>query len=412
MDTRRLSAVSFGHMAIDILNASIAMILAVLAVPFNLSNADIALGAMAYALMGSLTQPLFGILADRMGGRWLGAIGLLWTATFYYFATFSQSYIMLIALMTVASLGSGAFHPQGAMNAGAAGRQRASTSTSIFFLLGQMGLAFGPMIVGVLLEEVGMPGPRMMAVATLPFVVWMAFGLRKPLVRIEPKAAPPSAGEQAGAGKTSSGVSASALGMQQANRRRSVLVAFAVLVALRASVQQAFYGLLPKYFLDLGFSPSEFGFMVGVISVAVALGTMAGGILGDRFDQTKILLWSLLASAPFAWVILDIPHLWIFYPLAFMAGFLVGVPHSILVVMAQGFLPGRQGLASGAILGFTFAAGAVGMGVAGPVADIYTLSGVLHVIALLPVLAAICTFFMRTPSSATPAMAPAAGSAD
>ena len=141
MNLRRLSAVSFGHMAIDILNASIAMILAVLAVPFNITNAQIGLGGMAYALMGSLTQPFFGVLADRFGGRWLGAVGLLWTAVFYYAATFSQNYFTLITLMTVASLGSGAFHPQGAMNAGAAGGHRATTGTSVFFLLGQMGLA-------------------------------------------------------------------------------------------------------------------------------------------------------------------------------------------------------------------------------------------------------------------------------
>ena len=196
MNLRRLSAVSFGHMAIDILNASIAMILAVLAVPFNITNAQIGLGGMAYALMGSLTQPFFGVLADRFGGRWLGAVGLLWTAVFYYAATFSQNYFTLITLMTVASLGSGAFHPQGAMNAGAAGGHRATTGTSVFFLLGQMGLALGPMIAGVLLEEIWMLGPRIMAIATLPFVVWMAIGLRKPLVRVEEEPPPPATLEQ------------------------------------------------------------------------------------------------------------------------------------------------------------------------------------------------------------------------
>ncbi len=96
-----------------------------------------------------------------------------------------------------------------------------------------------------------------------------------------------------------------------------------------------------------------------------------------------------------------------FLPLAFAAGFFIGVPHSILVVMAQRLLPGRQGLASGAILGFTFAAGAVGMGVAGPFADIFSLSSVLHVVALRS--GAICAFFMRTRTPVTPAMAPVAG---
>ena len=413
MNLRRLSAVSFGHMAIDILNASIAMILAVLAVPFSISNAQIGLGSMAYALMGSLSQPFFGVLADRFGGRWLGAVGLLWTAVFYYAATFSQNYFTLIAFMTVASLGSGAFHPQGAMNAGAAGGHKATTGTSVFFLLGQMGLAIGPMVAGVLLEEIWMDGPRIMAVATLPFVAWMAFGLRKPLVRVqdEPTRARPVEPRPRPPGRTvRSPIGANPA--PQPNRRWPALVAFAVLVALRASVHQIFYGLLPKYFADLGFSPREFGFMVGVPSVAIALGSMTGGILGDRYDQPKILIWSLLAATPFSWLMLDIVDGWLFFPLAFTAGFLVGIPHSILVVMAQRFLPNRQGLASGAILGFTFASGAFGIGLAGPIADYSSLSAVMHVVALLPLLAALCAVFLRTRITAAFPMAPAASSAD
>ncbi len=413
MNLRRLSAVSFGHMAIDILNASIAMILAVLAVPFNITNAQIGLGGMAYALMGSLSQPFFGVLADRFGGRWLGALGLLWTAVFYYAATFSQDYFTLITLMTVASLGSGAFHPQGAMNAGAAGGPKATTGTSVFFLLGQLGLALGPMIAGVLLEEVWMLGPRIMAVATLPFVVWMAFGLRKPLVRVEEEAPRPlTANQRARLQRQMQRTANAPRRVPQPNRRWVAITAFAILVALRASVHQIFYGMLPKYFADLGFTPTQFGFMVGVPSVAIALGSMAGGVLGDRYDQPKILLWSLLASTPFSWLMLDLVDGWVFFPLAFIAGFLVGIPHSILVVMAQRFLPHRQGLASGAILGFTFTTGALGMGLAGPIADFYTLSGVMHVVALMPLAAAFCAVFLRTRIATALPMAPAAGSAD
>ncbi len=413
MNLRRLCAVSFGHMAIDVINASIAMILAVLVVPFNISNAQIGLGGMAYALMGSLSQPFFGVLADRFGGRWLGALGLLWTSAFYYAATFSQNFITLITLMTIASLGSGAFHPQGAMNAGAAGGHKATTGTSVFFLLGQMGLALGPMIAGVLLEEIGMLGPRIMAIATLPFVVWMAFSLRKPLVRVEEEPPPPATAEQRRQLQQRIARSrARPKRLPQPGRRWVALTAFAVLVATRASVHQIFYGLLPKYFADLGFSPTQFGFMVGVPSVAIALGSMSGGILGDRYDQPKILLWSLLAATPFSWLMLDIVQGWPFFLLAFAAGFLVGVPHSILVVMAQRFLPNRQGLASGAILGFTFASGALGMGLAGPIADLYTLSTVMHVVAVMPLLAAFCALFLRTRIATAIPMAPAHGSAD
>ena len=419
MDHRRLSAVSFGHMAIDIMNSSVAMILAVLVVPFNLSNMEIAWGMMAFTLMGSLTQPAFGVLADRFGGRWLGAAGLLWTSTFYFAATFAQDFLTLIALMTVASLGSAAFHPQGAMNAGAAGRERATTGTSIFFLLGQMGLAFGPMIAGFLLEEIGMAGPRIMAVATLPFVAWMAVMLHRPLEKPKSEEAPagPVKISPFRGGHVWPPTKPRRRGPGAERPRRTgqlyVLVAFAVLVALRASVHQIFYGLLPKYFADLGFSPSTFGLMVGVPSVAIALGSMTGGVLGDRYDQRKILMFALAAATPFSWLMLEIVDGWAFFPLAFAAGYMVGIPHSILVVMAQRFLPGRQGLASGAILGFTFAAGAFGMGVAGPIADYFSLAGVLHAVAVMPILAAGCAFFVRmgVPQPA-PAVAPATGSAD
>lgn len=386
-------------MAIDILNASIAMILTVLVVPFNLSNAQIGLGVMIYSLMGSLSQPYFGWLADRFGGRWLGALGLLWTAGFYFAATFAQSYFTLILLMGIASLGSGAFHPQGAMNASAAGRRRASTATSVFFFLGQMGLAFGPMIAGLLLENIGMLGPRLMAFAALPFVLWMALGLRRRLgaATDEERAEEPATAASIGG---------------SGSQRWLLIGAFAVLVALRATVQQAYYGLLPKYLADLGFAPSEFGFMVGVFSVAVALGTMGGGILGDHYNQRKVLLWTLFASVPFSWLMLDLTSGWLFYALAFGAGFFVGAPHSILVVMTQRLLPQRQGLASGAILGFMFAAGAAGTGLAGWLADLTSLSAVIHAIALLPVIAGFCAFSLRSRRQTAPAIRPAIGSAD
>ena len=241
----------------------------------------------------------------------------------------------------------------------------------------------------------------------------MAFSLRKPLVRVEEEPPPPATAEQRRQLQQRIARSrARPRRLPQPGRRWVALTAFAVLVATRASVHQIFYGLLPKYFADLGFSPTQFGFMVGVPSVAIALGSMSGGILGDRYDQPKILLWSLLAATPFSWLMLDIVQGWPFFLLAFAAGFLVGVPHSILVVMAQRFLPNRQGLASGAILGFTFASGALGMGLAGPIADLYTLSTVMHVVAVMPLLAAFCALFLRTRIATAIPMAPAHGSAD
>ncbi len=374
MNLRRLSSVSLGHLAIDILSSSVAMILTVLAVPFDLSNSQIGLGVMIYQLVGSLTQPYFGVLADRAGGRWLGAAGLAWTATFYWAATFAQSYPVLLLLMSLAAVGSAAFHPQGALNASNAGGRRASSSTAIFFLLGQTGLALGPALAGFLLESSGLAGVRILAGAALPLVFLMALWLQQPAGFTQ---------------RTSSG------GKQatQTALRRSVFVAFVLVVALRATAQSGYYGLLPKFLADQGYSPSTYGLMVGIFSLTLAIGTLGGGILGDRISHRTLLIWASLLSTPFAvWMLFSSG--WAFAVAAAMGGLLVGVPHSILVVMAQNLLPKRQGLASGAVLGFMFAAGAAGTGLGGWVADFVGLPAVLLVMALLPLGAGVSAFFL------------------
>ncbi|RME55243.1 MAG: MFS transporter, partial [Caldilineae bacterium] len=385
MQLRRLTSVSLGHLAIDVLNSSVAMILTALAAPFNLSNSQIGLGVMIYALVGSLSQPYFGWLADRLSGRWLGALGLLWTALFYLAATYTQSYLGLLVVMSLAALGSGAFHPQGAMNASHAGRRRASSATAVFFLLGQIGLALGPVLAGILLERSGLAGVRILAFASLPVVLLMALELNQPSVHHEEgdQQTPPRRDETPGRSASPA-----------RSRRWVVVLAFAVLVAFRATVQQGYYGLLPKFLADRGFSPSEYGLMVGLFSLTLAMGTLGGGVLGDRMDHRKLLIWTLLATTPFTFFMLNSSGA-AYWILAALAGFLVGAPHSILIIMAQRLLPQRQGFASGAVLGFMFASGAAGTGLAGWIADFVDLSLVLHTVALLPLGAGLAAFFLN-----------------
>ncbi len=386
MNLRRLSSVSLGHLVIDILSSSVAMILTVLAVPFDLSNSQIGVGVMVYQLVGSLTQPYFGVLADRAGGRWLGAAGLAWTAAFYWAATFAQSYPILLLLMSLAALGSAAFHPQGAMNASDAGGRRSSSSTAIFFLLGQTGLALGPALAGFLLESSGLAGVRILAGASLPLVFLMAFWLQQP-ANFTQRSAP--GGKQA---------TPTAL-------RRSVFVAFVLVVALRATAQSGYYGLLPKFLADQGYSPSTYGLMVGIFSLTLAIGTLGGGILGDRISHRTLLIWASLLCTPFAvWMLYSSG--WAFALAAALGGLLMGVPHSILVVMAQNLLPKRQGLASGAVLGFMFAAGAAGTGLGGWMADFVGLPAVLLLMALLPLGAGVSAFFLARDVASRPVAAP------
>src|SRR3989337_2411031 len=72
-------AVALSHFAVDVFNGQTGILLAVLSLPLGLTNATIGLIATIYAVVGSLSQPLFGWLTDRHGGRWAaaGGVGLM-----------------------------------------------------------------------------------------------------------------------------------------------------------------------------------------------------------------------------------------------------------------------------------------------------------------------------------------------
>src|SRR5512145_2608471 len=71
-DNRLLWAVNLGHMTNDVFMSMRAMLLA---------NWQIGLAISAGELVGAISQPVFGWLADKTGGRWLGAGGVVWTAS-------------------------------------------------------------------------------------------------------------------------------------------------------------------------------------------------------------------------------------------------------------------------------------------------------------------------------------------
>jgi FSR family fosmidomycin resistance protein-like MFS transporter len=173
---RLFLAVALGHATIDIFNSAGPVLIAFLSVSMGLSNAQIGLAVSLYALVGSTSQPVFGWLGDRYGHRWLAGLGLAWTAGFMVLATFlSQSgdFFWLLIPFALASLGSGAFHPVGVTSAGAVNVKKVATATALFFLFGQMGLAVGPLISGIVLDYVGVKGLQLLALGAIPVILFV-----------------------------------------------------------------------------------------------------------------------------------------------------------------------------------------------------------------------------------------------
>ena len=101
-----------GHMLVDSLNGTRAIILTFLSIPLGLTNTLLGLYTTLYVVAGALAQPVFGYLADRVGLRRVVGGGILWMAAFFALGVMVQGRIALLFLV-FASMGSGAFHAAG-----------------------------------------------------------------------------------------------------------------------------------------------------------------------------------------------------------------------------------------------------------------------------------------------------------
>src|SRR5262245_289963 len=157
---RLFLAVASGHFVVDVLNSTGPVLMAVLAVSLKLSYSQIGLALTLYTFAGSLSQPVFGWLADRFRGRpvFLAGLGTLWMIVCLAAMAFQTNWMLILPFFLLAALGSGLFHPIGTSTAGAVSHARAGSATSLFFFSGQMGLALGPALGGWLFQSSGSSG--------------------------------------------------------------------------------------------------------------------------------------------------------------------------------------------------------------------------------------------------------------
>jgi len=364
---RSFLANAAAHGVVDFINSQRPMLLAVLSVPLGLTNTMIGLIGAAYTFSGSLSQPLFGLLADKIGTRWVVAAGVLWLAGMFGLALVVPGYAALVILI-FAALGSGAFHPAGAMQATLIGREqpsnREATAASLFFLVGQGGFSIGPAIGGALLDHWGPSGLLLLLLVAVPTGLFAGTTLRRPASSIlEPELT-------------------EKLDYQHRVGWRTLLPLM-LLTALRSWVQMNMITFIPKYFSDLGYRPTLYGAIATSYGIGVALGGVAGGYLADRYGKRRVIVASMVLASVMLYLFPGVAKTPMVFLVAPLAGAFAGSPQGIIVVLAQRMLPIRIGAASGLVLGFTFASGAVGTLLSGLQADLAGFNSVFITTAVI-----------------------------
>ncbi len=361
-------AVAITHFFVDVLNSGKNLLVAVLALAIGLTNTQVGLALLLYNVGSSLSQPLFGWLADKAGPRWLVIGGMGWMMAFYGIAAVAGDWPALIAL-TMAGLGSGAFHPTGTMVASRERRGQRARATAVFFMAGQLGLFAGPVLTGLLLHAWGRPGyivlPLLSFMAFVSGWRWLAEGHGHQHTALA-QTAVPSKKEAA----------------RPSGWQKHTLMIGLIIVGY-STVSVAAMSFSPKLFAELGFAENYIGWLSGLFMLGSALGGVTGGALADRIPGKWVIVLGTMGAILPVYFYIPTPGLGRFL-LLFLAGFFNGMPHSILIIKVQTLLPNRQALASGLALGFMFFSGSVGSFILGIIADHVGLGIALQGTAVLP----------------------------
>jgi FSR family fosmidomycin resistance protein-like MFS transporter len=120
-----------------------------------------------------------------------------------------------------------------------------------------------------------------------------------------------------------------------------------------------------------------------VFFAAVAIGTIAGGPIGDRIGRKRVIWVSILGVLPFT---VALPHVGLgaTVVLSVIIGAVISSAFPAIVVYAQELIPGRTGMVSGVFFGLAFGIGGIGAALLGGLADRAGIGLVYQLCAFLP----------------------------
>lgn len=358
-----LSLLILGHLFTDVAASALPVVMPMLKGAFGLSYFQMGLAATVLYMTSSLIQPLVGLFADRWRGAWLIPAAVLTTSVFMGLTGLVPSYGFLLLVLSLAGVGTAAFHPKGsALAAGVSGTQK-GLGMALFVLGGNFGHALGPLVAGFALLAWGLPGTTVLMVLG-GLSATLLFRVRGDLVE-----------EPVLGSRSRQGLS------------RSVLIAVALLCAT-VSVQSWAYAaikqFLPLFLQERGWTLGEASWAIFAFLAAGALTGVAGGHLSDVMGRMQVIWGSLLLFPPLMLAYLSAQGGATSLLLLLAAGGVLMAANSVTIVLAQELMPGNAGLAAGLILGLAFGAGGLGVSVTGALADARGLHQALLAMGILP----------------------------
>jgi len=375
-----LACLGLSHFLNDVIQSLVPSIYPMLKDRLALDFSEVGLITLTFQGCASLLQPLIGYLGDQKPKPWALPIGMVFTLIGLILLATADSLAHVLFAAGMVGLGSSVFHPEASRIARLASGGKHGLAQSIFQVGGNAGSAAGPLLAAFIVLPFGQASigwfsiVALLAIAVLSRVsVWYSANRRPKAVR--------------------------AVANVAVLPRKTVMLAIGVLFMLLVSkfvYTSSLSTYMTFYMIEkFGISVRDAQLVLFVYLAACAVGTFAGGPIGDRIGRKYVIWGSILGALPFT-LMLPYAGLTGSIILVMIIGVVISAAFSAILVYAQELVPGKVGLIAGLFFGLAFGISALGAAALGELADIKGIEYVYGVCAFLPAIGLLAVLLPRT----------------
>jgi FSR family fosmidomycin resistance protein-like MFS transporter len=324
----------------------------------------------AYNVTSSFTQPVIGWLSDKKGFSISVSVSLFISAVFVSLMGIAHNYYLIMAFAILAALGHACFHPTAlSLVSSLCSPENRGRITALFVVGGNVGYAIGPVLAGLLVWGLGLPGLLFLIIPAVCMVFLLRILLPGGLGRgrrNEPDE--PTAGAEKPASFRPFAILLSV----------SILRAWAIFAAIT---------YFPMYLVTQGYDLVAATAIITLMLFCGVVGQFFGGHISDRIGRKEFMVIGLIGAVPACWLFFATTGI-VSIIAVLLFGFFLWSTFAVAVAMGHELMPGNIGLASGMMLGVAIGFGGLGVAVNGLLADQFSLGAALSTIPV-PIIGAI-----------------------
>ncbi|CAN5567269.1 MFS transporter [soil metagenome] len=365
---RALFLTAFSHFTLELCQNFLPVLYPLLITSMGLHYTQIGVIALTITLTGSILQPFFGFLSDRLGPERVCALSVLWLGLLMGLVGLMPNYWMLLALVALASVGSAAYHPPGAVIATANSGARRGAGMSLFSVGGNLGAALSPLWITLWIGHLG--ASSTLTVIPVALVVCLLLYWR--------------------ASHQARNQHAQTTSVQRIVGKEYLLGLILIVIGAmtRSWFQVSLTTYLPAWIQGSGGTLAQGSQLLSIFLFAIGAGSLIGGFISDRLGASGpwlvVFIFTALLS-PAYWIFLHTSSTLQMLALIFV-GIAVGCTYPTNILLAHDAWPRQMALASGLVMGIGWAPGGIGASFTGYVADHASLTASLQWLIVPPLL--------------------------